>query len=201
MSGWLFFFYFFLAVTSKIVLPTSSSTDNLLSMLPLFSRIHRASSGLNTSFSLALIFFLLRISSCTHLLFFSIGLTIILVCFYHLFFDLTTIEDLIAGTLYFWVPLSNQNTRIIRSIYSIKDAMEQFHFIITQIIKNISQQYDYAMNNTGKITYFLAYQKICRTYINKLKRKYTQNGQIIHHKAYCFKWRTYSSDTSQIYII
>ena len=70
MSGWLFFFYFFLAVTSKIVLPTSSSTDNLLSMLPLFSRIHRASSGLNTSFSLALIFFLLRISSCTHLLFF-----------------------------------------------------------------------------------------------------------------------------------
>ena len=79
--------------------------------------------------------------------------------------------------------------------------MEQFHFIITQIIKNISQQYDYAMNNTGKITYFLAYQKICRTYINKLKRKYTQNGQKIHHKVYCFKWRVYSSDTSQIYII
>ena len=65
--------------------------------------------------------------------------------------------------------------------------MEQPHFIITKITKNFSQQYDWAMNNTRKIPYFLAFPKICRTYINKLKRKNTQNSQIIHHKVYCFK--------------
>ena len=62
--------------------------------------------------------------------------------------------------------------------------MEQLHFIIIKITKNFSQQYDYAMNNTRTIPYFLAGQKICRTYINKLKRKNTENGQIIHHKVY-----------------
>ena len=35
------------------------------------------------------------------------------------------------------------------------------------------------MNNTRKIAYFSAYQQICRTYINKLKRKNTQKGKII----------------------
>ena len=65
--------------------------------------------------------------------------------------------------------------------------MEQLHFIITKTTKNFSQQYDCAMNNARKIVYFLACQKICRTYINKLKRKNTQNGQITHHKVYCFK--------------
>ena len=59
--------------------------------------------------------------------------------------------------------------------------MEQLHFIITKITKNFSQQYDCAMNNTCKIPYFLACRKICRTYINKLKRQNTQNGQITHH--------------------
>ena len=87
------------------------------------------------------------------------------------------------STLNFWVLLSNPNNRIIRLIYSIKDTMEQLHFIITKITKNFSQQYDCAMNNTRKIPYFLACQKICRTYINKLKRKNTQNRQIIHHKS------------------
>ena len=65
--------------------------------------------------------------------------------------------------------------------------MEQLPFIIAKITKNFSQQYDYAMNNTGKIPYFLACQKICQAYINKLKRKNTQNAQIIHHEVYCFK--------------
>ena len=83
----------------------------------------------------------------------------------------------------------------------MKNAMEQPHFIITTITQSFSQQYDYAMNNTRKIPYFLAFQKICRTYIDKLKRKITQNGQIIHNKVYCFKRRTYSFDTSQIWII
>ena len=61
--------------------------------------------------------------------------------------------------------------------------MEQLHFIITKITKNFSQQYDCAMNNLRKIAYFLACQQICGTYVNKLKRKNTQKGQIIHHKV------------------
>ena len=92
-----------------------------------------------------------------------------------------------AGSLNIWALLANQNNQIIRSIYSIKDTMEQHDFIITKITKNFSQQYDCAMNNTCKIPYFLACQKICRTYIKKVKRKNTQNGQIIHHKAHCFE--------------
>ena len=104
-----------------------------------------------------------------------------------------------AGTLNFLAPLLNQNIRIIRSIYSIKDKMEQLHFITTNIAKNVSQQYDCAMNNMRKIPSFLACQKICRTYINKSKRKNTQNGQIIYRKV-CFTWTTYSFDTSQICI-
>ena len=83
----------------------------------------------------------------------------------------------------------------------MKNAMEQLHFIITTITQSFSQQYDCAMNNTRKIPNFLAFQKICRTYIDKLKRKITQNGQIIHNKVYCFTRRTYSFDTSQIWII
>ena len=79
--------------------------------------------------------------------------------------------------------------------------MEQLDFIITKITQNSGQQYDCAMNNMQKIPYFLACQKIYRMYINKFKRENTQNGQIIHHKAYCFKWRTYSFDASQICII
>ena len=55
--------------------------------------------------------------------------------------------------------------------------------MITKFTKNFSQQCDCAMNNTRKIPCFLACQKICRTYINKLKRKNTQNRQIIHHKS------------------
>ena len=109
------------------------------------------------------------------------------------------LEHLIARTLKFWALLSNQNNRITRSIYPIKDTMEQLHFIITKITKNCSQQYDCAMNNTRKMPYFLAYQKIPRTYINKSKRKNTQNGQIIYRKV-CFTWTTYSFDTSQICI-
>ena len=38
--------------------------------------------------------------------------------------------------------------------------MEQLHFIITEITKNFSQQYDCAMNNKRKIPYFFASQKI-----------------------------------------
>ena len=102
-----------------------------------------------------------------------------------------------AETIDFWAPLSNHVIRIIRSICSIKDIMEQLHFITTKITNDFSQQYDYAMNNTLKISYFSACQKICRTYINKLKRKNKQNWQKIHHKVYCFKWRTYSFDTSR----
>ena len=64
--------------------------------------------------------------------------------------------------------------------------MEQLHSIITKITKNFNQQHDGAMNNTLNISYFLAYKKIFWTYINKLKRKNTPNGQIIHHKVYCF---------------
>ena len=97
-----------------------------------------------------------------------------------------------------WAPLLNQNIQIIRSIYTIKDIMEQLHLIISKITKNFSQQYDCAMNYTRKISCFLACQKICQTYINELKRKNTQNGQIIHHKVYYFKWRTYSFDTSNL---
>ena len=93
----------------------------------------------------------------------------------------------IAETLNFWAPLSDQNIRIIRSIYSIKDTMEQLDFIITKITQNSGQQYDCAMNNMQKIPYFLACQKIYRMYINKFKRENTQNGQIIHHQVYCFK--------------
>ena len=74
----------------------------------------------------------------------------------------------------------------MRSIYSIKGTIEQLHFIITKTIKNFSEQYDCAINNTRKIPYFLACQKICRTCINKLKRKNTQSGKIIHHEVYCF---------------
>ena len=101
-----------------------------------------------------------------------------------------------AETINFWAPLSNHVIRIIRSICSIKDIMEKLHFITTKITNDFSQQYDYAMNNTFKISYFSACQKICRMYINKLKRKNKQNWQKIHHKVYCFKWRTYSFDTS-----
>ena len=90
---------------------------------------------------------------------------------------------MIAGTLNFWAPRSNQNIRIIRSIHSINDTMEQLHFIITKITKNFSQLCDCAMNNTLKIPYFLACWKICRTYINKLRRENTQNRRIIHHKV------------------
>ena len=97
------------------------------------------------------------------------------------------LENLIAGTLNFWALLSNQNNRIISSIYSIKDTMEQLRFITTKITKHLNQQYECATNNTSKIPYFLACQKICRTHINKLKRKNAQNGQIIHQKVYCFK--------------
>ena len=93
----------------------------------------------------------------------------------------------VAGTLNFWAPLSDQNIRIIRLTYSIKDTIEQLDFIITKITQNSGQQYDCAMNNMQKIPYFLACQKIYRMYINKFKRENTQNGQIIHHKAYCFK--------------
>ena len=150
-----------------------------------FSGTDRASLGLTTTFFLALIFFLLLYSS--PFFFFTIGLTVNLVCFHHLFLDMKTIEDSIARTLNFWAPLSNQNIRIIRSIHSVKGAMEQLHFIATKITKNFSQQHDCAMNNTRKIPYFLACQKICRTYINILKRKNRQNGQIIHQKVYCFK--------------
>ena len=64
--------------------------------------------------------------------------------------------------------------------------MEQLHSIITKITKNFSQQYDRAMNNMRNIPYFLAYKKIFWTYINKLKRKNTPNGQMIHYKVYCF---------------
>ena len=73
--------------------------------------------------------------------------------------------------------------------FSIKDRMEQLHFIITNITKGFSQLCDGAMTNTCKRPYYLACQKICWTYIIKLKRKKTQNEQIIHRKVYCFKWR------------
>ena len=75
-------------------------------------------------------------------------------------------EHLTAGTLNAWAPLSNQNNRIILSIYSIKDTMEQLHFIITKITKNSSQQYDCVS---------LACQKICRTYIKEKYSKRTDN--------------------------
>ena len=42
---------------------------------------------------------------------------------------------------------------------------------------------------------------IGRTYIYKLKRKNTQNEQIIYGEIYCLKWKTYSLDNSQIYIM
>ena len=70
---------------------------------------------------------------------------------------------LIGGTLNFWAPLSNQNFRIIRSIFSITDTMEQHHFIIRKITKNFSKLYDCAMSNTPNRPYFLACQKICWT--------------------------------------
>ena len=85
-----------------------------------------------------------------------------------------------AETINFWAPLSNHVIRIIRSICSIKDIMEQLHFITTKITNDFSQQYGSAMNNTFKISYFSACQKICRMYINKLKRKNKQNWQKIH---------------------
>ena len=44
--------------------------------------------------------------------------------------------------------------------------MEQLHFRITKTTKNFNQQHDCAMNNTRKI---YVCQKICRTYINKLR--------------------------------
>ena len=69
----------------------------------------------------------------------------------------------------------------------MKYAMEQLHFIIRKIIKNFSQQYYCAVNNTRKIPYFFDCQKVCQTCINKLKRIYIQNGQIVHHNVYCFK--------------
>ena len=65
----------------------------------------------------------------------------------------------------------NHGSPIVRSIYSIKDTMEQLNFITTKITENFNQQYDCAMNNTLTIPYFLACEKICRTYLNKLKRK------------------------------
>ena len=69
MMKWMVVLLLFLFGCHKqIVLPTSSSTDVLLSVLPLFSWIHRASLGLNTSFFLALIFSLMHLWSCTHLL-------------------------------------------------------------------------------------------------------------------------------------
>ena len=67
-----------------------------------FSWIHRAYLGVNTSF-----FSLWSFSCCIFDLvlisaYFSICLTVILVCFHHFFFDLTMIEDLIAGKLSSW---------------------------------------------------------------------------------------------------
>ena len=56
----------------------------------------------------------------------------------------------------------------MRSINSIKDAVEQLHFIITKITKNFGQQDHCAIYNALKKRYFLACQKICRTYINTL---------------------------------
>ena len=107
-------------------------------------------------------------------------------------------EGLTAGTLNFWELFSNQNIRIIRSIYSIKDTAS-FHnnkdhqeFLLTVWLCH---------NNTRKIAYFLACQKIYRAYINKSKRLNAENGQIIHHEVYCLRWRTYSLDTSQICIV
>ena len=54
--------------------------------------------GFKYSFSLALILFLLHLWSCTHVLSF-LDRSVIFVCFHYFFFDKTTIEDLIAGTL------------------------------------------------------------------------------------------------------
>ena len=67
-----------------------------------FSWIHRAYLGVNTSF-----FSLWSFSCCIFDLvlisaYFSICLTVILVCFHHFVFDLTMIEDLIAGKLSSW---------------------------------------------------------------------------------------------------
>ena len=112
----LFLFGFY----NQIVVPTSSWTNILLSVMLLFSWNHRASLGLNTSFFLALIFFLLHLWSCTYLHSF-LDRSYSNPCFFLQFlfgFD----ND---RRLNFWAPLSNQNIRIIRSIYSIKDAMEQ----------------------------------------------------------------------------
>ena len=60
--------------------------------------------------------------------------------------------------------------------------MEQLHFIIAKITKNVSQQDDCAMNDMRKIPYFLACQKICRMYINKLKRKNTQKFIVLNEE-------------------
>ena len=67
-----------------------------------FSWIHQAYWGVNTSF-----FSLWSFSCCIFDLvlisaYFSICLTVILVCFHHFVFDLTMIEDLIAGKLSSW---------------------------------------------------------------------------------------------------
>ena len=59
----------------------------------------------------------------------------------------------IAGTLDSWSTF-DLFVRFICSVYSLKDTMEQLRFIITKITKNFSQQYDCAMNNTRKISYF-----------------------------------------------
>ena len=53
--------------------------------------------------------------------------------------------------------------------------MKQLNIIIVKVTKNFSQKCNWTMNNTRKIPYFLACQNVCRTYINKLKRKSTQN--------------------------
>ena len=92
------FLLFLFGCNKQIVLLTSSSTDILLSVLLLFSWINCASLSINTSFFLALIFSLLHLWWCTHFLF-PIGFIVSLVCFHHFFFDLTTTENLIAGTL------------------------------------------------------------------------------------------------------
>ena len=103
MMKWMVVLLLFLFGCHKqIVLPTSSSTNILLSALILFSWIHCASLGLNTSFSLALIFFLLHLCSCTHLLSFldrRYSNPCLFLLFLFFFFDLTTIEGLIARHL------------------------------------------------------------------------------------------------------
>ena len=97
-SGWSFLFCFFMAVSSKIVLPTYSSTDIFFIRTASFYLNSSCFFGFKYSFSLALIFFLLHLWSCTHVLSF-LDRSVIFVCFHYFFFDMTTIEDLIAGTL------------------------------------------------------------------------------------------------------